>query len=113
MRSCEFSLVSGERRTEIVELKDIRFTRRDNSTVHHDSSNVISAYSISVEFTNQKNGEKNERTINMNTGDPVMNSVRQFAATVLHLRAHPDVTDRTPICSYVDEQGYLRKFSQH
>ena len=76
MRSCEFSLVSGEQRTEIVELKDVRFARRDNSTVHHDSSNVISAYSISVEFTNQKNSEKNERATNMNTGDLVMNPVR-------------------------------------
>ena len=48
----EFSLVTGEHCTEIVELKDIRFARRDNSTVSQLSDEIISAYSVGVEFTN-------------------------------------------------------------
>ena len=112
MRSCEFSCVSGERRTEIVELQDIHFARRDNSTVHQTSDKIIGAYSVGIEFTNQKNQVKDQRTTNMNAGDTVMNPVHQLGAIVRALRSHPDTTDHTLICTCIDSSNNLQTFSQ-
>ena len=112
LRLCQFSKAQGERHTKIITLGDIHFLRKDNSIIAQDSHEIYQAYSVMVDFTKQKNQENYERMITMNTGNPVMNPVYQLATIVHTLRSHPKVTDKTPICTYINESTNLCIFTQ-
>jgi hypothetical protein len=54
MRSCEYSLVQGERRTKLLCFRNIRLFGKNNRPIPIDSPDITSAQSISNTFEFQK-----------------------------------------------------------
>ena len=69
-RSCEYLKVSAakDKKTDILKLKDIRFFK-DGSELNHTNSHLEHADSVSLTFTNQKNGIKDDTVTHQHTGD--------------------------------------------
>ena len=62
MRSCELSKASRDRKSSVVTLACILFSRKDNSTIDHNDNGIFAAFAVSITFMNQTNSEKEERT---------------------------------------------------
>jgi len=57
MRSCEYLKVSGERRTKIIQLQNIRFFKGKREVSHSDP-NLSSSSTVSITFVLQKKDQK-------------------------------------------------------
>ena len=81
MRSCEYSKVSGERRTKLLTLGNIRFFK-DRKVVPQESPFLFLAESVSITFVMQKNEERDETITQHRTTDTILCPVRAWAAIV-------------------------------
>ena len=112
MRSCEFSVASGERKTLIITVGNIRFFRKNNTTIPHHSNDIFSAYGVTITFVVQKNLHLFDSVTQENSGDRQLNPVALAASLVWRIRAIPGSNDDTPICTYLDSTGKTSKISQ-
>jgi hypothetical protein len=60
MRSCEYADVTGERRTKILCIRNLRFFNKDNKDISHDIPNLHLAITLSVTFEFQKKEARND-----------------------------------------------------
>lgn len=83
MRSCEYSTVSGERKTKLLTFRDISFYM-EGSTVRmaFDHPNIATADVVSVTFRDQKNGEKEQTRTAWRTSLPDACPVRAIASII-------------------------------
>ena len=58
MRSCENSCVTGNRKTKLLQIKDVRFFRGRKEIRKSSSQFYKRADTVTICFTHQKNGEK-------------------------------------------------------
>ena len=100
MRSCEYSSVSGERRTKLLELRNIRFYK-NNRELSAASNFLHLADCVSITFFFRKN-EQHDETITMHqTQDPTLCPIRSWAAICSQTREYPDATPSTPVNTYI------------
>ena len=110
MRSCEYLITQGPRKTTNICIKDITFRNRKGGEIDQHSPGIFTAAAVSINFREQKNGEKMDRTTQEATADPLMDPVRVMAHIVTELWKLPGTTRETPICTYYG-QGSTRTVS--
>ena len=103
MRSCEYLITKGPRKTTNVCLKDIEFRNHRGGTINQKSSSIFNAAAVSVTFREQKNGEKWDRSTQEATADPLMNPARVLACLVSELWKLQSTTSDTPMCTFYDK----------
>ena len=98
MRSCEFTMTPQPGRTKIIRLRGIVFRTREGNELLHASTQLTSAYRVTLTFEDQKNGTKNDRRTHQQTDDPVLCPVRRMVSLVQRiLRRVPTATPDSPI----------------
>ena len=100
MRSCEYSAVPGERRTKLLELRNIRFYT-NNRELSASSNFLHLADCASITFFFQKNEQRDETITMHRTHDPTLYPVRSWAAVCSRIREYPDATPSTPVNTYI------------
>ncbi len=100
MRSCEYSSVTGSRRTKIIRLKGIRFFLGKRE-LPHSSPILHRTTSVSLTFEYQKNDSRNETVTAHATFHRTMCPVTQLVHTVRRLWSIPGTTCDTPINTYL------------
>ena len=100
MRSCEYSGVSGERRTKLLRLRNIQFYR-GRRRMHHNDRSLLSADSVSITFEFQKNDERDVTIAQHCTPDATLCPVRAWAALVKRVLGYPGTNSDTPVNAFV------------
>jgi hypothetical protein len=106
-RSCEYSAVTGERRTKLLCKGNIVFIK-DRRILHHSSPILHLADSVTLKFDTQKNTEQFAEVTQLNNGDPVLNPVVRWANVIRRLEQLPGCGQSTPINAYCDESGQIK-----
>jgi hypothetical protein len=88
MRSCEYTDVSGPRRTKPLRLRNIRFFRQNKALDLLDPS-LTSATAISITFEFQKTDIRHETVHQHATHLPVLCPVKAWAAVVKRILSYP------------------------
>ena len=96
MRSCEYSRVSGERRTKIIKVGNVRFFLNQKE-LHHSDPSLPLADCVTIYFEFQKNDERNENVTHQRNFHPSMCPVRLWTAIVQRIRDYKGTTDATTI----------------
>jgi len=99
MRSCEYTTVSGERRTKLLCLANIKFYTADNRIISHTSQEIFDAESVSVTFEFQKKLTREDTISHHRSKDPKdgkMCPVYAWASTVSRIVAYPISRDKLP-----------------
>jgi len=82
MRSCEYlSVSSTERKTKQLRLKNLRFFRNVRILQHCDPT-LCSSDFITIQFEDQKNGEKMDEITQQNSGDLLLCPVQAWVKIV-------------------------------
>jgi len=87
MRSCEYLKVSGERRTKMICLENIRFFRNKRE-LPHDHPELHLADSVSITFIFQKNDERDATVTQHRTLDPLLCPVKAWAGIVQRILSY-------------------------
>ena len=103
MRSCGYSKVSGNRKTDVLRLRDIRFFNHrkeilKSHTLHH--SHITS---VSIAFPKTKNGDY-EAYITMHKTDSELCPVTAWSLIVRRILSY-DNTDLSTTVNYVEING--------
>ena len=90
MRTCEFSEVSGHRRTRTVTVGDVEFRRDGRKVESNDEAEMAAADTVSLTFRMQKNGEKvtQHRTVGPAMGGVLLCPVASLAKLVARVRRY-------------------------
>jgi hypothetical protein len=107
MRSCEYSTVSGERRTKLLQVSNIRFFK-NKKEVPHSSPHLHLADCVSITFTFQKNEHRDETITMHRTLDPTLCPVRSWAAIITRLWSYDDTTTSTTVNTFQHKGKTLR-----
>jgi hypothetical protein len=113
MRSCEYTTVSGERRTKLLCVRNIKFYTIDNRIIPHTSIEIFEAESVSVTFEFQKKLTR-EDTIShhrsKDSKDGKMCPVYGWASTVNRIANYPIPRNKLPETPvnmvYIDDKFY-------
>jgi hypothetical protein len=103
-RSCEYSKVSGPRRTKTIRVGDIQF-RLGTTVIPHSSPGLQLADTVSLTFRDQKNRSKFETRTAWKTTDPLACPVATWAAIACRVRSLSHCTDSTAVYHYPAESG--------
>jgi hypothetical protein len=106
MRSCEYSKVSGERRTKIIKVGNVRFFLKKKE-LHHTDPRLPLADCVTIHFEFQKNDERNENVTHQRNSHPSMCPVRLWAAIVQRIRGYKGTTDDTTVNTVMLPNGQL------
>jgi hypothetical protein len=104
MRSCEYLKVSGQRRTKILTLRNIRFFKGQRE-LHHNDKSLQKADSVSITFEFQKKDTKNDIVTHHCSGHPSMCPVIVWAKIIQRIRNYPKSTDNSTVNSFMDTKG--------
>ena len=107
MRSCEYSTVSGERRTKLLTIANIRFFRNKRE-IPHDHPDLHLADCVAITFTFQKNDERDATVTMHRTLDPLLCPVKVWATIVRRVLAIPGTGPATPVNTYSDSDGKVK-----
>lgn len=99
MRSCEYSRTSGERRTKLLRLNNIRFFE-GHRLVPHDDPYLSQSDSVSITFEYQKNDMRDVTITQHCTNDPVLCPVRAWASVVTRVRNYPGSSPDSTVNSF-------------
>jgi hypothetical protein len=105
MRSCEYLLTTGERRTQPLRRRNFSF-RRENKLVPHDSNDLHLADSVTITFEFQKRDLRDDQVTQSKSGHQLLCPVRAAATVVKRLLRQSPSTD-TFVYSYTDKKGKL------
>ncbi|KAI2492534.1 hypothetical protein MHU86_22016 [Fragilaria crotonensis] len=97
MRSCEYSEVSGDRRTQVLRVGDLDFRKGGRSVDLVDSPLLMDADTVSVTYRSQKNGDRGVTVTQHRTegvGQPRLCPVRSFANLAMRVSQY-EVNDHT------------------
>ena len=100
MRSCEYSTTSGERRTKLLRLRNIRFFDGHRQVPHH-CPHLAQADSISITFEYQKNDLRDVTVTQHCTNDATLCPVRAWATIVQRVSNYPGASDETPVNAFL------------
>ncbi len=99
MRSCEYSDVTGERRTKTVCFRNIRFLK-NNKEIPHNSPQIFKATSVSITVECQKRDVRDDTITHQRSNDKVGNKimcpVRACAELVMIIRNSKISPDKIP-----------------
>jgi len=100
MRSCEYSIVTGERKTKLLTLRNIKFLRH-NRNIQRVKGNMklLDAESVSITFISQKNDEK-EQIITMHRNGSKLCPVKIWANISLRILDYPDSSLDLPVNTF-------------
>ncbi len=93
MRSCEYSKVSGKRRTKLLCLRKIRFFNKDRRLIPHSSPLIFQAENMSITFEWQKKDVRDDIITHQRSGDKDMCPVLAAANLVSRISAYPISSD--------------------
>jgi hypothetical protein len=111
MRSCEYTKVSGTRRTNTITVGDIRFYRNHRLLDHRDPELHL-ADTVSLTFRYQKWDQRDDTITHHRTLDPILCPVKACAYTVRHLLCLPGTTSATTVDTFMDPStGNLCRFT--
>ncbi len=96
MRSCEYTSVTGSRRTKLLTLHNFRFFR-NKQELQLDDPFLLNADAISITFEFQKSNVKNETVTLHPSGESVFCPVRSWATVIQRIQSYPKTNNRTPI----------------
>ena len=85
MRSCEFTLTpqpAGETKI-VIRLRGVVFRDRGGHELAHDSTELHTAYRVTLTFEDQKNGTKNDRRTHQQTSDPVLCPLKRIVVSIV------------------------------
>jgi hypothetical protein len=71
MRSCEYSTVSGPRRTKLLCFRNIRLFDKENRIIPHDSVKIREAQAVSITFEFQKKEVRDDTITHQRSGDAI------------------------------------------
>ncbi len=69
MRSCEYSSVTGPRRTKLLCFRNIRLFDKNNKPIQHNADNIDQATSVSITFEFQKKDIRDDTISHQRSGD--------------------------------------------
>ena len=100
MRSCEYSVVKGERKTKLLRLRNLKFLRK-NKTLPKIKGNkrLLTSSSICITFESQKNDDK-DQTITMHANGTEICPVRAWACLTLRILNYPGASLELPVNTY-------------
>jgi hypothetical protein len=110
MRSCEYLSVSGQRKTKLLVVRNIRFFM-GKRRVQHDDKNLHLSTSVSITFEEQKRGSKNDTITHHRTNDPILCPVKTWARIINRLISYPSTTPETPVNVFQLDNGQTYKFT--
>lgn len=96
MRSCEYMKVSGERRTKLLTLENLRFFR-DNQALSLTDPELHTADCVAITFIFQKNDERDATVTQWRTDDPVLCPVRAWSSIVKRILSYPNTDFKTSV----------------
>jgi len=100
MRSCEYSIVKGERKTKLLRLRNLKFLQRNKSLFKiKGNRKLLTASSICIAFESQKNGDK-DQTITMHANKTSICPVRALACLTLRILNYPGASLELPVNTY-------------
>jgi hypothetical protein len=100
MRSCEYLVVKGDRRTQPLRKRNISFYK-DQRLVPHSSPDITEADWVTVHFEFQKKDDRDQQLSQNKTDHPLHCPVRAAAAIIRRLESL-GASDDTLICTYLD-----------
>jgi hypothetical protein len=103
-RSCEYTKVTGSRRTKPIRVGDVQFLQ-GKKIIPHDSPDLHTAKTVSVIFQDQKNRSKFQTRTAWTTSDPIANPVVAWAKIVQRVRAIPNCKESTEVYHFQPEPG--------
>jgi hypothetical protein len=104
MRSCEYLRSSGQRKTKLLTLRNIRFFI-GNRQISHDSAILRSADTVSITFEHQKRDVKNDIITHHKTTDNLLCPVKIWSNIVRRLRSYPSSNDETSVNTFFHSDG--------
>jgi hypothetical protein len=104
MRSYEYLQVSGQRKTKILALKNIRFFIR-NRNVKHTHPSLHRADTVSITFEHQKHDIKNDIVTHHRTNDPILRPVKIWCKIVRRLISYKSSNPETTVNTYIFDDG--------
>jgi hypothetical protein len=106
MRSCEYLKVpkSEERRTKLLVVRNLRFFRC-RVQLNHSDPTLHLADNVSITFEYQKNDERDVTITMHRTGDSVLCPVISWSSIIRRIRAIPNTSDESPVCTYQRADG--------
>ena len=111
MRSCEYTKVTGARRTNTLTLGDIRFYRHRRLLPITDP-NLHLADTVSITFRYQKRDQRDDTITQHRTLDPILCPVKAWAYTVRRLLQLPGTSMTTTVDTFADPNtGSLTRFT--
>ena len=118
MRSCEYSLVKGERKTKLLLIRNIQFFKNKKEIKKtKTSTNLYEARTVSITFITQKNNKKNS-TVSMHSNNARLCPVKIWASLVSRILSHEGGSIDLPVCTFFSNSGKMtlissKKILQH
>jgi hypothetical protein len=110
MRSCEYLRTSGQRKTKLLTLHNIRFFI-GNCLIPHDSIHLHAADTVTITFEHQKRDVKNNIITHHKTKDKLLCPVKIWSNIIRRLRSYPSSTDKTPVNTFFHSDGSKTLFT--
>ena len=106
LRSCEYTLVTGERMTRLLTVGDVRFFQGSQEVTKVSCNKSLMKYStsVSITFSNQKNGKKNI-TITQHASNHELCPVKAWASLVHRILFEENGRLDTPVNIFKNEKG--------
>ena len=96
MRSCEYSKVSGDRKTQIIKLKHVRFFNGNREIKKSAIMDEKEITSVTITFLKQKNGDKEaDRTMHRTNNE--LCPVKAWSAIASRIMKYPSTNENTPV----------------
>ena len=103
MRSCEYSKVTGERKTEILRIRDLRFFQGRREITKSEDMHIEHITSLTIDFRKTKNGDK-EASITMHRTKHDLCPVKAWGNIVTRILNYNSTTMDTSV-NYVEING--------
>jgi hypothetical protein len=110
MRSCEYLKVTGERKTKLICIKNIRFFQGKRNLPHSDKLLHL-ADSISITFEQQKRDTKNDIITHHKTGDNLLCPVKIWCKIIRRIISYTSSSADTPVNVFCLPDGSLHHFT--
>jgi hypothetical protein len=110
MRSCEYLKVSGQRKTKLLCIKNIRFFH-GKSLLLHNNKFLYLADSVSITFEQQKRDMSNETITHHRSNDKILCPVKIWCKIIRCIISYPSISPDTPVNSFLHPDGKLQYFT--
>jgi hypothetical protein len=110
MHSCEYLKVSGQRKTKMLALRNIRFYKKNKLLQHNDPS-LQKADTVSITFEEQKRDTKNDIITHHRTNDKILCPVKIWGKIVQRISKYPSSNPDTTVNTFFYNDGTKRSFT--